>query len=118
MQEDDTQQDTDSQYQYYQLMDSINWFFFDFLILGYVEDPVTGHGFRFPGGLEWSVYVEVPSYGLSTSPEDSLAMFRQAIPTLALVGSTHQVIRITYSVLHLLCCFVATGVSSDALYCE
>ena len=33
-----TQQDTDSQYQYRQLMDSINWFFFDFLILGYVED--------------------------------------------------------------------------------
>ena len=90
--QDGTQLDTDSQYQYRQLTDSINWFFFDFLILGYVEDPVTGHGFRFPGGLEWSVYVEVPSYSLSTPPEESLALFRQAIPTLALVGSTYQVL--------------------------
>ena len=72
-------------------MDSINWFFFDLLILGYVEDPLTGQSFRFPGGLEWSVYVEVPSYGLNTQPEDSLALFLQAIPTLALLGSTHQV---------------------------
>ena len=72
-------------------MDSINWFFFDLLILGYMEDPRTGHSFRFPGGLEWSVYVEVPSYGLNTQPEDSLIQFLQAIPTLALLGSTHTV---------------------------
>ena len=72
-------------------MDSINWFFFDFLILGYVEDPLTGNSFRFPGGLEWSIYVEVPSYGLNMPPENSLTLFRRAIPTLALIGSTHQV---------------------------
>ena len=79
-------------------MDSINWFFFDFLILGYVEDPLTGHSFRFPGGLEWSVYVEVPSYGLNTKLNDSLEKFLQDIPTLKLVGSTHTVVPEMYTV--------------------
>ena len=40
-------------------MDVIAWFFFDLLVLGYVEDPDTGLSFRIPGGLEWAVYIEV-----------------------------------------------------------
>ena len=40
-------------------MEVIGWFFFDLLILGYVEDPVTGNSFRIPGGLEWAIYIEV-----------------------------------------------------------
>ena len=40
-------------------MEVIGWFFFDLLILGYVEDPATGKSFRIPGGLEWAIYVEV-----------------------------------------------------------
>ena len=92
-------QGTDEQHQYKQLMESINWFFFDFLILGYVEDPLTGHSFRFPGGLEWSVYVEVPSYGLNSNPSDSKKKFLQDIPTLALLGSIHRVLpEIPYNV--------------------
>ena len=56
-----------------------------------MEDPLTGNSFRFPGGLKWSVYVEVPSYELNIQPEDSLALFLQAIPTLDMLG-THQVL--------------------------
>ena len=44
---------------YNQLMEVIGWFFFDLLILGYVEDPVTGRSFRVPGGLQWAIYIEV-----------------------------------------------------------
>jgi len=44
---------------YEQLIETIGWFFFDLFILGYVEDPVTGNSFRFPGGMQWAVYVEV-----------------------------------------------------------
>ena len=44
---------------YNQLMEVIGWFFFDLLILGYVEDPVTGKSFRVPGGLQWAIYIEV-----------------------------------------------------------
>ena len=40
-------------------MEVIGWFFFDLLILGYVEDPATGKSFRIPGGLEWAIYIEV-----------------------------------------------------------
>ena len=42
-----------------QLMEVIGWFFFDLLMLGYVEDPDTGKSFRIPGGLAWAIYVEV-----------------------------------------------------------
>ena len=41
------------------LMEVIGWFFFDLLILGYVEDFNTGLSFRIPGGKAWAIYVEV-----------------------------------------------------------
>lgn len=44
---------------YEQLLETVGWFFFDLFILGYVEDPVTGHSFQFPGGMAWAIYVEV-----------------------------------------------------------
>ena len=47
---------------YGHLMNEIGWFFFDLLILGYVEDPITGKSFRFPVGLDWTIYVEVCGY--------------------------------------------------------
>ena len=46
---------------YTKLIETIGWFFSDLFILGYVEDPVTGNSFRFPGGMQWAVYVEVSS---------------------------------------------------------
>ena len=42
-----------------QLMDMIGWFFFDLLMLGYVEDSNTGLSFRISGGKAWAIYVEV-----------------------------------------------------------
>ena len=41
------------------LMETISWFFFDLLFLGYVEDFNSGESFHLPGGLSWSIYVEV-----------------------------------------------------------
>lgn len=40
-------------------MTDVGWFFFELLILGYVEDPATGKSFPLPGGLSWEIYVEV-----------------------------------------------------------
>ena len=44
---------------YEQLIETIGRFFFDQFLLGYVENPVTGNSFCFPGGMQWAVYVEV-----------------------------------------------------------
>ena len=41
------------------LIETISWFFFDLLFLGYVEDSHSGESFHLPGGLSWSIYVEV-----------------------------------------------------------
>ena len=41
------------------MIETIGWFFFDLFILGYVEDPLTGWSFRFPGGMQFAIYVEV-----------------------------------------------------------
>ena len=41
------------------LMETISWFFFDLLFFGYVEDFNSGESFHLPGGLSWSIYVEV-----------------------------------------------------------
>ena len=41
------------------LVEAIGWFFFDLLLLGYVEDPETGLSFRIPSSLEWTLYIEV-----------------------------------------------------------
>ena len=40
-------------------MEVIGWFFFDLLMLGYVEDSDTGLSFCIPRGLAWAIYVEV-----------------------------------------------------------
>ena len=47
------------QVNYQSLKDIIAWFFFDLLVLGYVEDLESGLSYRIPGGLEWAVYIEV-----------------------------------------------------------
>ena len=69
---------------YTSLMKVISWFFFDLLILGYVEDRKSGLSFRMPRGLTWLVYIEVPFY---VSPEESQCWFKKEIPTLELLGS-------------------------------
>ena len=74
-----------------ELMDTIGWFFFNFLVLGYVEDPSTGASFRLPGGQEWAIYIEVPSLDHTYKPEESLHMFCKKVPTLGLLGSPHVI---------------------------
>ena len=76
---------------YRRLIEVIGWFFFDLLILGYVEDRDTGLSFRLPGGLDWVIYVEVPSRDLTMTPEKMLEQFCGDIPILGLLGSPHQI---------------------------
>ena len=83
--------DKNEHIRYKKLMEVIGWFFFDLFILGYVEDPVTGHSFRMPGGLAWSVYIEVPSRDLKLSAANNLKQFCEEIPTLWLIASAHFV---------------------------
>ena len=77
---------------YRRLIEAIGWFFFDLLILGYVEDRNTGLSFRLPGGLDWVIYVEVPSRDLTLTSEEMLEQFCGDIPMLSLLGSACKVL--------------------------
>ena len=77
------------------LMETIGWFFYHLLVLGYVEDPSTGASFRFPGGQEWAIYVEVPSLDRNHKTEESLQLFTKIFPTLGLLGSMHPIYQVT-----------------------
>ena len=59
--------DESERVRHWQLMKVIGWFFFDLLMLGYVEDSDTGQSFRIPGGRSWAIYVEVGIYECNTS---------------------------------------------------
>jgi len=48
-------------------METISWFFFDLLFLGYVEDSHSGESFQLPGDFSWSIYVEVSVQYLQVS---------------------------------------------------
>ena len=74
-----------------ELLDTIGWFFYHLLVLGYVEDPATGTSYRLPGGQNWTIYVEVPSFDDSHRSEESLQFFNVEIPTLGLLGSCHEI---------------------------
>ena len=50
---------SENQKLFYSLADEINWFFFDYFILGYIEDIKSGFSLRFPEHVQRSVYVEV-----------------------------------------------------------
>ena len=41
------------------LIDVIGWFFFDFIILGYVEDHTSGLSFSIPHSTTWRLFIEV-----------------------------------------------------------
>ena len=76
-----------------EFMETIGWFFFNLLVLGYVEDPSTGTSFRFPGGQEWAIYIEIPPIECKDNfePEKSLHIFCEMVPTLGLLGSPHVI---------------------------
>ena len=73
------------------MIEAIGWFFFDLLILGYIEDKDTGLSFQLPIGLGWIIYVEVPSRDLAMNPHDMLKHFCDDIPTLGLLGTPHLI---------------------------
>ena len=55
--------DVESETQRYNaLLETIGWFFFELLLLGYVEDRITGISFHLPSGMKWSIYAEVQCY--------------------------------------------------------
>ena len=89
-------------------MKGVRWFFFELLILGYVEDPATGLSFHSPAGLSWALYIEVqygailmayitvtevlcsqqvPSRATQEKPARLLEHFKEEVPALALLGT-------------------------------
>ena len=76
---------------YKELMKVIGWFFFDLFLLGYVEDPVTGLSVSIPGGMDWRIYVEVPSRIDSKNPRESLDQFVEEVPVLGMLGAPHAI---------------------------
>ena len=76
---------------YKELMKVIGWFFFDLFLLGYVEDTITGLSFSIPGGMDWKIFVEVPSRISSESPEKSLAQFIDEVPALGMLGVPYAI---------------------------
>ena len=76
---------------YKELMNVIGWFFFDLILLSYVEDPVTGLSVSIPGGMDWKIFVEVPSQISSDSSEAFLAQFIEEIPALGMLGVPHLI---------------------------
>ena len=71
---------------YTALMKNLSWFFFNLLILGYVEDEKSGLSFRIPAKeLMWSLFIEFPC---CESPNEPYQRFKKEIPTLELLGST------------------------------
>ena len=84
-------QDVEERRKLAELMDSLGWFFYHLLILGYVEDPTTGISYCLPGKQDWTVYVEVPSLDRSHKPEESLQIFSSDIPTFGLLGTADSI---------------------------
>lgn len=72
-------------------MDSIGWFFYHLLVLGYIEDPATGTSYRLPGGRALAVYIEVPSLDRNHRAEESLVFCNEYIPILGLLGSPYKI---------------------------
>ena len=76
---------------YHQLREDIGWFFFDLLILGYVEDNDSGLSFHLPGKMGWRIYVEVPSRSSQMSTEITFQKFCVDFPIFNLVGTAHLI---------------------------
>ena len=93
---------------YYELMKQVGWFFFDLLVLGYVEDPSSGKSFHFPANLSWKLFIEVrhtiwflcwfgnecvfvvvqvPSRNTAGDPLQNLEQFQKEVPVLDLLGT-------------------------------
>ena len=100
-------EERDERNHYHEIMEVVSWFFFDLLLLGYVEDPNTGLSFCIPRGLGWSIYAEVKlantcrvncisdlfsiQVPCHRSVEESFKLFFKEVPTLKMLGSLHLI---------------------------
>lgn len=74
---------------YKELLNIISWFFFDLILLGYVEDPLTRLSVSIPAGVDWKIYVEVPSQINLDDPKASWKQFIEDIPALGMLGARY-----------------------------
>ena len=92
---------------YHELMNKVGWFFFDLLVLGYVEDPSSGKSFHFPANHSWKLFIEVsytitfassieclhtcvvqvPSRSTKGEYHENLEQFKTEVPVLGLLGT-------------------------------
>ena len=92
---------------YHELMNKVGWFFFDLLVLGYVEDPSSGKSFHFPANRSWKLFIEVsytitfassiecvqtcvvqvPSRSTKGEYHENLEQFKTEVPVLGLLGT-------------------------------
>ncbi|XP_019857334.1 PREDICTED: uncharacterized protein LOC109585637 [Amphimedon queenslandica] len=71
------------------LMDKIGWFMFEFLVLGYIQDPHTGASFSVPLTENWKIFIEVPS--LHNDPQSNLNTFKELLPTFNFIGAPKHI---------------------------
>ena len=106
------------------MLNIVGWFFFDLILLGYVEDPITGLSVTIPGGMDWKIYVEVPSQINMDDPEASLKQFIEDVPALGMLGAPYIINSSTpYTVdedVQLVCKYLRAYYSTeiDRLYTE
>ena len=81
-----TQNHENEAYHSAHLLEVINWFMFDLLILGYLEDPRSGLSFTLQLWLNWTFYIEIPCQCLSDTEDTMLRRFVQDFPILELIG--------------------------------
>ena len=77
--------------EYMELMKRVNWFFFDLLVLNYVSDSCSPLIFRTPSGMNWRLYIEVPSRPDEANPLNNLKKFQEEIPIFSIMGTPHLI---------------------------
>ena len=77
--------------EYMELMKRVNWFFFDLLVLNYVSDSCYPLIFRTPSGMNWRLYIEVPSRPDEENPLNNLKKFQEEIPIFSVMGTPHLI---------------------------
>ena len=91
--------------EYLELMSKVNWFFFDFLVLNHISDSSSSLVFRVPSGMNWKLYIEVPSRPASLlgketgsegptkneDPRNNLSEFQLEIPIFKTIGKHEEI---------------------------
>ena len=56
-----------------------------------MEDRATGLSVSIPSGMDWEIYVEVPTHIHVENPKESLDQFIRDVPALGILGEPHLV---------------------------